>query len=156
MCVCGGGGSGGIYDGDFHRHCFLVFCLLSHVLLIYLRCNDLGLMKVRCWLSRPSRIRSTSNKCGQKWSWYGQPCSSSWFGEHGDLHSLDRLRHKANQELKKALEARMGFYLPHPDLQIKEGDLYHADDIHFSDKGNHIFLPDLRQGLKVVLCCQSG
>lgn len=123
-----------------------------HVLLVHLGGNDLGLMKGKALV-----IQAVHDLHYIQAEWPGVLIVWSamlprlvWRGE-GDPRCLDLARRKANRELKKALQAGLGVFLPHPGIQVTSRDLYRDDGVHLSDKGNDLFLQDLRQGLLTAI-----
>lgn len=90
------------------------------VLLLHLEGNNLGLIKGKAFI-----IQAKGDLAELKVQWPGVciafsallPCQI-WQGQ-GDPRCLDKARRKVNWEMKKAMVAGLGQFLPHPDIQVE-------------------------------------
>lgn len=61
---------------------------------------------------------------------------------------LEKALRNANWEIKRVLEAGLGYYILHPEIRTCEPELYRDDGVTLSERGKDIFLNDLQQGLR--------
>lgn len=63
-------------------------------------------------------------------------------------HAMEKARKRLNSLAAKTVLDLGGAYIKHPQIYLNSRILFHSDGVHLSDRGNAIFLRDIKSAIE--------